>query len=518
MALRVLAFLILTMLAATVIVAQQRGSGAYVAEFSASDPEEARHFVTALMLADHAAAGLPAPSAFREAYALHFPVVAPLDALSLFHGAEAGALSLLGETTPAALLLPALLAALLVVSAGWATARVIGPLPGIAVGFVLSAEPLLRRATIDIGLGLPLALLALLAALAFARYLRRGGAMDAGLFALAGLAAALTTPAGAVLALVPPLGLILTGRFRCLAQLSFWLPFLLIGAVASPFLLAGAGPALLPVAELKARGAALVSVFGTLPLVLAGFGILFSALAGWWRDEGADIMAAVAALALALAALLAVGGGGAGPFGMLPLLAPLGMLAAFGAMRLLGLLVSGWTILSGLVVALVLLLAAMPALLEPVRKDLIGMEDAAQAALARDGAGPVLVVAADAKGEAAFVAAVAQRDRPRAGSSPRTFVVPAGRLPAGGGDALLAALDGIGASALVVEATDPARSGAANRAVAALPAAFPDRFRRIGTFPRADGAGQVELYAVTGAPSPPADPAAAIRRLGVPAS
>lgn len=513
MALRGLAFLILTMLAATVMVAQQRGSGAYLAEFSTLDPAEARHFVTGLMVVDHAAAGFPAPSGFREAYALHFPVAASLGALSLFHLVEAGWIGLIGAATPAVLLLPALMAALLVVSAGWATARAAGPLPGLAVGFVLSALPAVRRATMEVGLHLPLALFALLAVLAFARYLRRGGVADAALFALAGLGAALTAPAGAVLALVPPLGVLLAGRLRLLARPLFWLPVILIAAFAVPALLGGEGIALPPVAELTGGVEAARAVFGTLPLVLAGVGVPFAAWAGWRQRQGAEIMAAVAAAALALAALLAMGGGGDAPDGLLPLLAPLCMLAAFGALRLLGLVISGWPTLSGLVVALVLLLAAMPALLEPMRKSAIGMDDAAQAFLARDGAAPVLVVAADARDEAALTAAVAQRDRAQDARAARSFVVSAGRLPEATGAALLAALDGIGASALVVEATDAARAIPANRAVAALPAAFPDRFRRVGTFPRADGKGQVELYAITGAP-PPADPAAAIRRLG----
>ncbi|QRG06518.1 hypothetical protein EZH22_26905 [Xanthobacter dioxanivorans] len=512
-ALRVLAFLVVAMLAATVIVAQQRGSGAYLAEFSVADPAEARHFVTALMLRDYAAAGLPAPSAFQAEYALHFPVVAPLGALSLHHFVAAGWLALLGASTPAALLLPALLAALLVVSAGWATTRSIGPLPGIAVGFVLSALVLLREAFIVVGLDLPLALLALLAALAFARWLRRGGGGDAGLFALAAVAAALIAPKGAALVLLPPLGVLLAGRLGRLGRAGFWLPLLVLAAIAAGMALPGVAMAPSSPDRLAARAMTVQAVFGTLPLALAGIGALFSIWAGWRREDGAEIMAAAAALVLALLVGLGLDADGGRPGAMLPLLAPLTMLSAFGALRLLGLLVSGWTIVSGLVVAFILLLAAMPALLEPARKASIGMDDAAQAFLAREAGGPVLVVAAGPNGEAALMAAVAQRDPAR-----RSFVVPAARLPAGDAGALRAALDGIGASALVVETTPAARANAANRVAEALVAASPDRFRRLGTFPRADGTGQVELYAVTGGPAAPADPAGVLRRLRAPAS
>ena len=49
-------------------------------------------------------------------------------------------------------------------------------------------------------------------------------------------------------------------------------------------------------------------------------------------------------------------------------------------------------------------------------------------------------------------------------------------------------------------------------ALAAL-AATPERFALIGTFPRADGQGEVGLYAVRPPPTAPQDPTEAIRAL-----
>ena len=193
------------------------------------------------------------------------------------------------------------------------------------------------------------------------------------------------------------------------------------------------------------------------------------------------------------------------------LLAPVAMLAAFGAMRLIGLVVSGWGTIRELAVALMLLLAAMPGLLQQVRKGAIGMDAAAEAFLARDAVPPVIVVAGDARGEAALGAAIAQRDRAR-----RSFVLDASRLSAPTPEELLAAFDAMGAAALAVETRE---TGAvpASRVAQATVAAFPDRFRVIGTFPRADGRGEVVLYAFSRAAPAPSDPAPVLRRLSAPA-
>ncbi|MFS8035437.1 hypothetical protein ACI7BZ_00475 [Xanthobacter sp. AM11] len=509
MALRVLAFLVVTMLATTVFVAQQRGSGAFVAELSAADGQEARHFVTGLMAAAWARAGFPPLAAFAADTALHLPAVEPVARLSLLHGLQGAWALLLGPGTPAALLLPAVLAALLAVSAGWAAMRGAGVLAGVAAAFVLSALPMLRQATIVIGPDLPLALFLLLAALASARHARRGAAGDALAFLAAGAAAILTGPAGLCVVLLPPVLVLLAGRFAVLRRWSFWLPLAALAGLAG--LRWGFALPAFDAADPRGLWRGLDAAVGTVPLVLGACGFLFAVKAGWRREASGEAMAALAALILVYAFELAAGAA-SGPLALVPLLAPVVMLAAYGGMGLFGLLTSGWSIVAGLVVALVLLLSAMPGLIEPVRKGVIGMDGAAEAFLARDAGAPaVLFVAADPAGAAALVAAVAQRDGAR-----RAFVVPAGRLPAEDPAALLAALDAMGASAVLLEATLAAAALAPNRVAAQTIAAYPDRFRLLGRFPRADGTGEVRLFAVTARAPAPADPAAALRRLAPP--
>lgn len=500
MALRGLAFLALVLLVTALTVSQLGGSGAYLAEFSARDPDEARHFVAGLMVADYARAGLPSPGAFAELYRLHVPPAPDPAHLSLFHLVSGGWMLVLTPATPAVLLLPALLAALLVVCAAWATARATGPLPAVAVGAVLAVLPLLREAALVVGLELPLALLALLAALGLARILRRERGVLA--FALPAGAAVLTAPAGAALLLLPPLAALMGGRGDLLRR-----PMLVALAVLGLLALAVNGAAgARPVPDLPgllAAGQTLRASLGLLLTVCAGAGFLFAIWSGWRGEPDGRAMVPVAALLPAAACALALGAGRGAPMDALVLLAPAVMLAGFGALRLIGLVTSGWTLLSGLLVALLFLLAAMPALLEPVRKRAIGMDGAAEAFLARDAAA-VVVIAAQPPGDAAFAAAVAQRDR-----TGRSFVVPA---TAGDAAGFAALLDETGATALAVETRPGAHPPASSAAALAALAATPERFSLIGTFPRADGQGEVSLYAVRAAPGAPQDPAAAIRR------
>ncbi|MEP9349044.1 hypothetical protein [Xanthobacter sp. KR7-225] len=518
--LRVLAFLILTALAAMIVVAQQRGSGAYLAEFSATRADEAAPVVGAVMVADWIAGGLPAPAAFFSEQALRLPAPGlgagpPLPALALGLWITG-----LGPLTPALLLLPAFLAALLVVSAGWATAHAAGPLPGVATGAVLMAAVPLREAAIMAGADLPLALLSLLAALAFAGALAQSRASSMVLFSLAAAAALLTAPDGAALLAVPLLGPLLGGRPGLFARRAFWLPLALIALLAGPWYLAhptplglAAAPTLASVAaNLGACAAALRAGLGGVFVVLAAIGALAAVAQAWRGDDAARPMAAVAALGLACLGLFALAAAPPDPGRTLVLVAPVVILSAYGAISLLRLVSSSWDTVFGLAVAVVLLVAAMPALLEPVRKSVVGMDEVAQAVVAGKRERPVVLVAADPKGEGALIAAIAQHDRAAA-----TIVVPlARRRPDADPAAVLAEIDALGAAFLALDASTGARALPAVQAAEAAVAAHPDRFRLVGAFPRADGTGQARLYAVAGA-GPAPDAAELRRRLRAPA-
>lgn len=523
--LRALAFLILGALMTSIVVALQRASGAYVAEIAATRASEAGHVVTGLMMAEYFTKGFPPlpPLAFISDYALHFPAVVLGVWPPLYYVMEGAWVSVLGPTTPALLLLPAMLAALLMVSAGWAAGRVLGPLPGAAVSIALLAVPLLREATIVVGLDLPLAVFVLLAALAFSRFLASDGARGAVPFALLASAAILTKGTGVALLLLPPLALLLCGRLSLFRRRGFWLAYLIILILAGPWtigtfpLVSAAFPnsfgASFIATAAQAYGADLVAGLGIALTMLALVGIIFAAMECWKRRPRTEIMGAMAAAFIACFIVLCLVPLSLEAGALLPLLAPAVMLAAFGLMRLVGLLVSGWPTIAGLVVALALLLGAMPGIIDPMSKPGNAMDEASEAMLARHSGPFSVLVVGDAQAEAAMVAAMAQQDQQL-----RTFVMPgstvlaiAGRGPAAGAvlypDAsdLMAGLDRLSPTFIALDAGAASRQGAVQAVVMKTLDAFPERFERIGTYPRGDGQGEAWLYVLKPAPAPAAE-------------
>lgn len=506
--LRMLLFIILAAVLAAFIMVQQRGSGAYLAEFSVTDPHEARHFVSGLMMADFIRDRAPNFWSFADEYGVRFPVLDLRAAPPLFYLVEGAWLSVLMPTTPAVLLLPAFMSALLVVGAAWTAGRVMGLLPGLAVAAVLIAMPALREAFSVIGLELPLALLAFVAALAFGGYLGQGRRRDATTFALAATAAVLTDRAGMALVVVPPLALVLGGRLRLSGRLTFWLPLGIVALAATSWnLLAGGSVAVAfnDLAEVEGRARVVRDSIGSALVVLSGVGVVFATMRAWRGDVGAKPMAALAAMGLAFLIFFLLSPVAPATSGLLPLLAPAAVLSAYGAVGLLGLITSGWPTLSGLLVAFVLLLCALPAMLETVHKPTLGLDEAAQTLLARDMVQPVVLVEAEVEGEGALIAAMAQHDRGR-----RSFVLRASG-PALAGTAhspqgLMERLDALGVSFLVI---GPLPAQGASSVLATAVEAHPDRFQLLGTF----GAGGVRLYAVSTNGADKMEPAEMRRRL-----
>ena len=78
---------------------------------------------------------------------------------------------------------------------------------------------------------------------------------------------------------------------------------------------------------------------------------------------------------------------------------------------------------------------------------------------------------------------------------------------------MLAGLDDLGVGAEVVD-TSPASQGLLhNRQLLEAASAFPDRFRLVESFPRADGKGESRLYMLSGNGAKVPDPAALSARL-----
>lgn len=147
---------------------------------------------------------------------------------------------------------------------------------------------------------------------------------------------------------------------------------------------------------------------------------------------------------------------------LLPAVVPLVMLAAYGGMRPDRRLTTGWPTLSRLLVSMVMLLAALPALLTPLLKPPVGMIPAARAILDQGAAGPLVLVASDEKGEGALIAAIAQQDVARtAVVVPARRLLPAGPVPGMDAQGTARVLSDSAVAFVVLDAAFRRRGGAA---------------------------------------------------------
>ncbi|QTL04520.1 hypothetical protein J5J86_04040 [Aquabacter sp. L1I39] len=516
---RGLVFAILTLLVLVIIIFQQQAGGAFVAEFSANNADEASHYVTGLLFTDYARAGFPSPLAFARDYYLHYPKVGIGHWPPLYYMAEGLLFLASSPATPVALFLPALIAALLVASAGFLAALALGPLVGVGVGTVLLALPLLREATLIIMLDLPVALLVLLAILAYGRYLAAPRWVPALIFGLLAAMAILTKGTGAALALVPPFAVLLTGRFGLLRRPDFWLPLPVVAVIAGPWTLGtysmaasgfqyGWGTAFIRQAAETYWHGLLAGIGGPL-VALAALGLLFVMVRTWrGGDEApaAQPWAAVGAGLLAVLAFQCIVPAGLDPRYLLPAAAPLLLMAAYGLMGVFSLLTRSWPLITGLLACLLLLVIASPFLLVTLAKPSVGMVPAARAAMATGAANPLILVGSDAMGEGALVASVAQADR-----AMLYFALRGSKLLAvsdwNGKDyaplypdaaALMRGLDDLGIGYVVLDTSPVAQAILHNRQLAEAAAVYPDRFRLLGTYPRSDRTGEVRLYQLVG--------------------
>ncbi|RBP48096.1 hypothetical protein DES53_101896 [Roseimicrobium gellanilyticum] len=203
----------------------------------AGDPDEAAHAVTSLMVRDYLTDALPGnPLHYAQDYYEHFPKVALghyppgyylITALALLPGAEIAAL----------IALQAVFCGIL----GWQIFllghRLTGAFGAWLVAMVFVALPMVQKVSSCVMSDLLLSIFCLAAVQAWLEYLRRPGAWMALLFGFMAAAAILTKGAGLLLALVPPVSLVLAGEFRLLKKWSFWLAPLPVIVLAAPWML-----------------------------------------------------------------------------------------------------------------------------------------------------------------------------------------------------------------------------------------------------------------------------------------
>jgi hypothetical protein len=491
-------------------VAVQFALGAYGRELGANADEPA-HFVSGLMVRDYLAHGIgESPVAFAQRYYAHYPKVAIGNWPPAFYVLEGFWLLVLPVRVASALLLIATLAA----ATAWLVFRAARPVLGAPFALLGAATFLLFQPipvyTSAVMAEIPVTFAVALATLAWGQCLLRERRRDVLAFGAAAAVAVLTKGNALLLGLLPPLAIVLSGRWRVLRVRVLWGVVALVAAAAGAWLWR-----YLP--TMRAGWPRPDELFGQLgdlgfyPTEMArANGVPLLALAVLGAVDGVRRTARGSdervAWATAIAAVLATLAFHAVLPGLLDFrhLAPaypfLAMLVAAGARalaRVLRRVAPRPGIAMGGSLALVALLVGLR--LRPLRPiQLDGY--AAAAATLRTAQGQadslVVLVASDAIGEGALVTEAALRDprRPRdvvwRATKLLTLVTWAGRdytLRADSDTALLALLDGARVGAVVIDRS-VAHPDPHVQLLARTAAARPDRLVHLRDLPvRRDG-------------------------------
>ena len=254
-----------------VLVLQWRGE-AFRSEFGGS-PDEPAHYVTGLMVHDYLAAGLPSgPLEYARSYYRHYPKVGLGHWPPFFYVIQGVWGLVFGPSKISLMVLMAAITGVLATVLGDGISREYSPGAGVCMAVIMTTQPAVAEYSRMLMAETLMALLVLLAVLAWGSYLETERWQAAAWFGLWSTLALLTKGTGIALALVPPLSVLLTRRWRLARRFSFWLPAIVVVVFAGPWYL------LAPDAQHES-----VARFGGLQFI--GVRIL-GTLAGWPRMLG----------------------------------------------------------------------------------------------------------------------------------------------------------------------------------------------------------------------------------------
>ncbi|HEX4262371.1 MAG TPA: glycosyltransferase family 39 protein [Acetobacteraceae bacterium] len=216
-----------------VVLLLQVRNGIYGAELVY---DESSHYVSGVMIHDYLVQHqVLSPVTFLRVFEGHYPLVGIGHWGPLYYVVEAVWMIFAGSSRASALVLAAVIAALIATCVHTIVARRFGAVLGAAAALLFLISPMVQSSAGEVMLDLPIALLCLLAALAYARFLDRPTALWSALFGLLAAAALLVKGNAACLALLPPLAVLIGRRFDLLSRWSFWLPVPIVLLLAAPW-------------------------------------------------------------------------------------------------------------------------------------------------------------------------------------------------------------------------------------------------------------------------------------------
>lgn len=211
--------------------------GAYHAEFG-SEPDEAAHYVTGLMVHDYVTHLFPGnPMHFAKDYYEHYPKVALGHWPPMFY-----VIQMLWTLvfTPARISIMVLMAVLTAAAATilftFLRAK-FGVWKALAGALLFLYTPLVQQFASAVMTEIPMTLLLLIASYCWARFLETERIKDASLFGLVAGIAILVKFSGFSLALVPLFTLLMTRKFYLLKTRAFWVSAIVVAVIAGPWTL-----------------------------------------------------------------------------------------------------------------------------------------------------------------------------------------------------------------------------------------------------------------------------------------
>ena len=203
----------------------------------ATESDEAAHYITALMIRDYIAQGIPAkPLAFAKNYYLHYPKVAFGHWPPMFHTVQAAWMLVFGISRTSVLCLMLTISALLGATLYAVVARLFRSwLAGLAAALLFSFLPLVQIYDGVLMADILVALISFWTILVWARYMEAPSWRLGAAFALLSLAAIMTKGNGYALALVPPISIVLCRRWDLIKRPSLYGSAILVLVASGPW-------------------------------------------------------------------------------------------------------------------------------------------------------------------------------------------------------------------------------------------------------------------------------------------
>lgn len=219
----------------SLVLALQFYDHAFRGEFG-DYPDEAAHYVTGLMFHDYFA-GLRYlhPFQFAENFYLHYPKVAIGHWPPVFYILQSLWTLVFSTSHTSLMFLMAVLTTLLGFTLYRALAGKVGLLISAVAAAVLLALPVVQKQAGMVMADVPVALFSLLAALCFARFLETERARDVLAFGALSTIAILTKGSAFSLALLPPVAIALTRKWRLLRRPALWASAGVVALLCGPW-------------------------------------------------------------------------------------------------------------------------------------------------------------------------------------------------------------------------------------------------------------------------------------------